>query len=63
MDGRNPTPVDRWFIPFFIGLQHVSTILLVVQDIFHSMFNLTPTLVELQTHNFVISGFHSSFST
>ena len=28
---RNP-PVDRWFISLFIGFQHVSTILLVVQD-------------------------------
>ena len=26
VDGRNPAPVDRWFIPFFIGFQHVSTI-------------------------------------
>ena len=32
VDGRNPAPVDRWFIPLFIGFQHVSTILLVVQD-------------------------------
>ena len=24
---RNPAPVDRWFIPWFIGFQHVSTIL------------------------------------
>ena len=21
MDGRNPAPVDRWFIPLFIGFQ------------------------------------------
>ena len=26
VDGRNPAPVDRWFIPLFIGFQHVSTI-------------------------------------
>jgi len=26
VDGRNPAPVDRWFIPLFRGLQHVSTI-------------------------------------
>ena len=32
MYGRNPTPVDRWFIPLFAGLQHGSTVLLVVQD-------------------------------
>ena len=25
VDG-NPAPVDRWFIPLFIGFQHVSTI-------------------------------------
>ena len=32
---RDPAPVDsvdRWFIPLFIGFQHVSTILLVVQE-------------------------------
>ena len=27
-----PLPVDRWFIPLFIGFQSVSTIRLVVQD-------------------------------
>ena len=21
VDGRNPAPIDRWFIPLFIGLQ------------------------------------------
>ena len=26
MDGSNPAPVDRWFIPSFIGFKHVSTI-------------------------------------
>ena len=26
VDGRNPASVDRWFIPLFIGFQHVSTI-------------------------------------
>ena len=25
VDGRNPAPVDRWFIPLFIRFQHVST--------------------------------------
>ena len=29
---QNPAPVDRCFIPLVIGFQHVSTILLVVQD-------------------------------
>ena len=31
MDGRNPAPVDRWFIPLFIGFQPSK----VVQDFFH----------------------------
>ena len=36
MDGRNPAPVDRWFVHVFSQLFfRVSTILLVVQDFFH----------------------------
>ena len=31
VDGRNPAPVDRWFIPVFIGFQPSKG----VQDIFH----------------------------
>jgi hypothetical protein len=31
VDGRNPAPVDRWFIPLFIGVQPSK----VVQDFFH----------------------------
>ena len=31
LDGRNPAPVDRWFIPLFIGFQPSK----VVQDFFH----------------------------
>jgi hypothetical protein len=31
MDGRNPAPVDRWFIPLFIVFQPSK----VVQDFFH----------------------------
>jgi len=31
VDGRNPAPVDRWFIPLFIGFQPSN----VVQDFFH----------------------------
>jgi hypothetical protein len=31
VDGRNPAPVDRWFIPLFIGFQTSK----VVQDFFH----------------------------
>jgi hypothetical protein len=40
VDGRNPAPVDRWFIPLFIGFQHVSSILLVVQDFFHPQYDV-----------------------
>ena len=25
VDGRDPAPVDRWFIPLFLGFQWVST--------------------------------------
>ena len=31
VDGRNPAPVDRWFIPLFIGFQPSK----VMQDFFH----------------------------
>jgi hypothetical protein len=31
VDGRNPAPVDRWFIPLFLGFQPSK----VVQDFFH----------------------------
>ena len=38
VDGRNPAPVDSWFIPLFIGIQPSK----VVQDFFHPpYFNLT----------------------
>ena len=33
MDGRNPAPVDRLFIPLFIGFQPFK----VVQDFFHPL--------------------------
>jgi hypothetical protein len=33
VDGRNPAPVDGWFIPVSIGLQPSK----VVQDFFHSL--------------------------
>ena len=40
---RNPNHqfLNSWLVPLFIGFQHVSTILLVVQDVatIHSMFN------------------------
>ena len=28
VDGRNPAPVDRWFIPLFIGVQPSKVVLL-----------------------------------
>ena len=31
---RNPAPVDRWFIPLFIGFQPSK----VVQDLFHPQY-------------------------
>jgi hypothetical protein len=31
LDGRNPAPVDSWFIPLFVGFQPSK----VVQDILH----------------------------
>ena len=34
VDGRNPTPADRWFIPLFIGFQPSK----VVQDFFHQQY-------------------------
>ena len=35
MDGRNPAPVDRWFIPLFIGFQPSK----VMQDFFHPQYD------------------------
>ena len=34
VDGRNPAPVNRWFIPLFIGFQPSK----VVQDFFHPQY-------------------------
>jgi hypothetical protein len=34
VDGRNPAPVDTWFIPFFIGFQPSK----LVQDFFHPQY-------------------------
>ena len=34
MDGRNPTPVGRWFIPLFTGFQPSK----VVQDFCHQQY-------------------------
>ena len=50
MDGRNPTPVDRWFIPLFIGFQPSK----VVQDFFHQ---------QLETINQLFSSSSSSSSS
>jgi len=36
VDGRNPAPVDRWFIPLFIGFQPSK----VVQDFFHQQYGM-----------------------
>ena len=35
VDGRNPAPVDRWFIPLSIGFQPSK----VVQDFFHPQYH------------------------
>jgi hypothetical protein len=35
VDGRNPAPVDRWFIPLFIGFQPSK----VMQDFFHPPYH------------------------
>ena len=35
VDGRNPAPVDRWFIPLFMGVQPSK----VVQDFFHPQYH------------------------
>jgi len=47
VDGRNPAPVDRWFIPLFIGFQPSQ----VVQDFFHPPYSI----------NFHEVGFIASF--
>ena len=36
VDGRNPAPVDRWFIPLFLGFQPSK----VVQDFFHPQYGV-----------------------
>ena len=42
VDGRNPAPVDRWFVPLFIGFQPSK----VMQDFFH------PQQVDITAINF-----------
>jgi hypothetical protein len=34
VDGRNPAPVDRWFIPIFVRFQPFK----VMQDFFHPQY-------------------------
>ena len=41
VDGRNPAPVDRWFIPLFIGFQTSK----VVQDFFHPQQQLFQSML------------------
>jgi len=43
VDGRNPAPVDRWFIPLFIGFQPSK----VVQDFFHPQYVRIFATVEI----------------
>ena len=47
VDGRNPAPVDRWFILLFIGSQPSK----VVQDFFHPQY---------QSINQIINTYHLS---
>ena len=44
VDGRNPAPVDRWFIPSFLGFQPSK----VVQDFFHPqyVYQISPNAFE-----------------
>ena len=41
VDGINPAPVDRWFIPLFIGFQPSK----VVQDFFHRILIIVNTII------------------
>ena len=45
VDGRNPAPVDRWFIPLFIGFQPSK----VVQDFFHQQYHVTMLISSVST--------------
>ena len=44
--GRNPAPVDRWFIPLFIGFQPSK----VVQDFFHPQYLQLLMVKRLNLH-------------
>jgi hypothetical protein len=44
VDGRNPAPVDGWFIPLFIGFQPSK----VMQDFFHPQYVTPFTIGFLQ---------------
>ena len=48
VDGRNPAPVDRWFIPLLIGFQPSK----VMQDFFHPQYHTImgwPVISQAQT--------------
>ena len=46
--GKSESPVDRWFMPLFTGFQHVSTILLVVQEFAGPSTVRTPKMAFLE---------------
>jgi hypothetical protein len=41
VDGRNPAPVDRWFIPLFIGFPPSK----VMQDFFNPQYHNNITII------------------
>ena len=43
VEGKNLAPVDRWFIPFFIGFQPSK----VVQDFFHPPYVLYTDVLRM----------------
>ena len=49
VDGRNPAPVDRWFIPSFLGFQPSK----VVQDFFHPQYVSDMCAAGTHAHNVV----------
>ena len=46
---RNPAPVDRCFVPWFIGFQHVSTI---IHSISHAFLELMMNMAKTFTADF-----------
>ena len=47
VDGRNPAPVDRWFIPLFMGVQPSK----VVQDFFHPQYH---SEIHMKCYEYVV---------